>query len=212
MVAESGGVKPRETSGRANALTLEEREEIRAGLERGESFAGIAAGLARHRATIWREVTNNGGRDRYRAHAGERRADEQARRRRPSWTETRPWLWTIVQSILRSTQWSPEQISLRLRHEHPDEPDWWVSHESIYQAIYVQSRGELRRELTSCLRTGRINRRPLRRMTAPGSKIVGLVSISERPAEAEDRAVPGHWESQCCCQAAIGMFAGTGSV
>ena len=193
MVKDHGGVTPRQTKPRQNALTLEEREEIRAGLERGESHAEIGAALGRHRSTIWREVTANGGRGRYRAYRAHRCADEAARRRRPGWTYTRPWLWQVVQHQLR-LRWSPEQIALWLRREHPQEPQWWVSHESIYQAIYVQSRGQLRKELTACLRSGRIRRRPRGRRHQPGSTISGMVSISERPAEADDRAVPGHWE------------------
>jgi IS30 family transposase len=180
---------------RRGVLTSLEREEIRAGIERGESDQMIAVRLGRHRSTVWREISNNGGRERYRAFRAHDAAALRARRSRPMWFETRPELWDLVQHKLQ-VWWSPQQISRWLRIEHPDEPLWWVSHESIYQAIYVQGRGSLRKELAQCLRTGRAKRRPQSKSGNGHNRgrIPNMVNISERPAEAADRAVPGHWE------------------
>src|SRR5207245_926858 len=183
----------RQRTPRQNALTLAEREEIRAGIVAGSSDAEIARRLGRHRCTIGREVAANGGRHHYRAHLAQQRADDQARRPKRRWTESRPWLWTEVRRLIGTEQWSPEQVAKRLRHGHPGEPQWWVSLEAIYQAIFIQAKGELRKELATCLRTGRARRRS-RGRAKPARGIKDMVNISERPAEAEDRAVPGHWE------------------
>jgi IS30 family transposase len=193
-LVEESVVVLRDRKPRRDALTLEEREEIRVGIDRDESDTEIGRRLGRHRGTIGREINANGGRQCYRAYLAQERADVAAERPKPSWTETRAWLWEEEVIELLRQKWSPEQISCWLRREHPDEPQWWVSHEAIYQAIFVQAKGELRRELAKCLRTGRARRRPRGRVTTAGSKIVGMVNISDRPAEVADRAVPGHWE------------------
>jgi IS30 family transposase len=190
---ERGPMAP-ERIRRAGALSVFEREEIRVGIEAGESDEVIAKRIGRHRSTVWREITANGGRGHYRAAQAEERAARSARRPKSPWIEERPWLWDEVQQHLRTKKWSPEQIAHRLRKEHPDQPEWWVSHEAIYQAIFVQAKAELRKELAACLRSGRARRRPRTRTSSGRGQIAGMVNISERPAEVEDRAVPGHWE------------------
>jgi IS30 family transposase len=192
--AEEAVVVLRDRKPRADALTLEEREEIRVGIERRETDTQIATRLGRHRGTIGREIARVGGREHYRAFVAQDRADRAALRPKQGWIEQRPWLWELVQDMLRTRKWSPEGISRRLRREHPDASEWWVSHEAIYQAIFVQTRGELRKELAACLHTRRQHRQPRKRSTNGVGKIAGMVNIAERPAEADDRAVPGHWE------------------
>jgi transposase, IS30 family len=198
LVAEAGGVKPHVHKKRAGSLTPADRESISRGLVAGESLRAIARALVRAPSTISREVAANGGRDRYRAWAAQRRADELAARPKPGWTESRPVLWDLVQALLHKW-WSPRQIERWLRRRFPERPEWWVSHEAIYQAIFVQARGELRRQLAACLRSGRTQRRSQARAARAKAarqapKIKDMVMISQRPAEADDRAIPGHWE------------------
>ncbi len=203
-------MKKRDTKRRPGALTLEDREEIRIGIERGETDEQIAERIGRHRSTVWREIRDNGGRQAYRAARADERCDQAALRPRPLWFETRLWLWEIVVGHLIVDRWSPEQIANRLRRDHPDDRQWWVSHETIYQAIYIQAKGELRRELLQALRTGRIKRRRQKRSTAAEKgKIRNKVMISQRPADAEDRSVPGHWESDLIIGADNGSQVGT---
>jgi IS30 family transposase len=194
----------RERRRRAGALRLEEREEIRVGIDRGECDAAIARRLGRHRGTIGREIAANGGRGAYRAYRAHHRADEAARRPKVPWTVARPEVWAEVQALLRTKRWAPGPIAAQLRSDHPDEPSWWVSPEAIYQAIFVQAKGALRKELAACLPSGRSRRRPQRRVPkAKGhAPVANMINISERPAEAADRAVPGHWEGDLLMGAA----------
>jgi len=176
-------------------LLVAEREEISLGIARGESARAIARGLGRSASTVSREIDRNGGRDGYRAHRAQVAAWERARRPKVAKLAeaANSELRKQVQARLLDG-WSPEQISARLVVEFPDRPEMRVSHETIYQSLYVQSRGALRRELTACLRTGRALRKPRRRAQARCGRVQDIVEISQRPAEAEDRAVPGHWE------------------
>jgi IS30 family transposase len=207
---EAGGMPPlslQEPVDRASRpgrgpLSIEEREVIAHGLAQRRSHRAIAAELGRHHGTVSREVARNRGQRRDRDPGGvwvyspiraQRRAESRARRPKPAKLATHLTLRELVQQRLRENH-SPEQIAARLAEEFPDDPEMQVSHETIYQALYVQSRGALKRELTQHLRTGRSLRKPQRRADRPRARVLDMVLISERPPEVEDRAVPGHWE------------------
>jgi IS30 family transposase len=196
-------------------LSLAEREEISCGRAAGLSVRAIARQLGRQPSTISREIRRNTrrrnrGPDPYRAVLAQRRADHKAARPKPSRLAANPRLRAIVVDKLRE-RWSPEQIAGWLRSEFPDDQEMRVSHESIYRSLYVQGRGELRRELTRCLRTGRALRKPRRRTQQhqPRARIPEMVMISQRPAEADDRAVPGHWEGDLIIGKDSGSAIGT---
>jgi IS30 family transposase len=193
VVAAAGGMTRRdgwEPSERR--LSLQERITIRVELETGASLSAIARGLGRAASTVCREVAANGGRGRYEPLGAHRHAEQQARRPKATKLAANPGLCARVIADLEAW-WSPEQIAKRLRDEFGDDARMRISHETIYKSLYVQGRGELRRELARCLRTGRAQRRA-RGRNAPSGRIPDMVMISERPAEANDRAVPGHWE------------------
>jgi transposase, IS30 family len=173
-------------------LSFGERERISRGLAAGESGRQIARALGRAPSTVCREIRGCGGRERYRALRGERRAQRVARRPKLTKLSACPRLLAAVEAGL-GEGWSPQQISARLRRDYPDDGEMRISHETIYLSLYVQSRGELRRQLTAQLRTGRTKRKPQGRAPRRG-RIPEMLMISERPAEIEDRALPGHWE------------------
>jgi IS30 family transposase len=207
---DAGGVKqlgPVPASGWF--LQAWEREEIAVGLAARDSYRVIAARLApgRNASTVSREVRRNSVRGVYRAHLAGREARERARRPRPAKLAVNGELRGRVEAKL-ALRWSPQQVSARLEAEFPGRPEMRVAAETIYQSLYVQGRGALRRELAACLRTGRAVRRPRGREERRG-KIAGMVSISERPAEADDRAVPGHWEGDLIIGRAGKSQAGT---
>jgi len=208
----AGGVKPAPVSDKVayRRLSIQEREQIHAGMERAESIRSIARRLGRPPSTVKREIDKNLHHQRYGTpgkrgkkrtrpwnyspHLAQLRADRYARRRaKPAKLATNQRLRAEVQARLNRKH-SPEQIARRLGEEYPDQPEMWVSHETIYQSIYVQGRGALKRELAACLRTGRAIRKPHRSAQQRQTRIKDMVHISQRPAEAADRAVPGHWE------------------
>jgi len=197
-VADAGGMPIRrkldDEKSCGARLCEADREQIAIGVGRRESDATIGARIGFHRTTVWREISRNGGRANYRGWWAQRLTDERACRPKQSWFQTHPEAWVLVQEWLKKW-WSPEQISARLKVDYRDDPEMWVSAETIYRSIYVQTKGQLRKDLAACLRSGRARRMPRTpRERAKRGKIIDMVMISERPAEIEDRAVPGHWE------------------
>jgi len=190
----SGGIRPRPRTRSVRVLSLEEREEISRGLAMGRSLRAIAEELGRSPSTVSREVRRNSVWRGYRATAADRRAWDRACRPKLGKLATCPRLRRAVEAGLER-RWSPRQISSWLAKNHGEDPELQVSHETIYQALYVQGRGELRKELHRALRTGRATRKPRGRVQSRrSSRIPEMVNISKRPKEVADRAVPGHWE------------------
>jgi IS30 family transposase len=198
-----GGIRPRPRRRSRLALTLVESEQISRGLVNGDSLRLIATRLSRAASTVSREITRNGGLVQYRAAVSEKRAWARALRPKLCKLASHPPLRKVVARLLRRN-WSPQQIAGWLRRKHPDEEAFWVSHETIYRSLFVQARGVLKKELVEHLRSHRPIRRS-RHATAKADlrgRIPDTVSIRERPAEAEDRAVPGHWEGDLLCGSA----------
>ena len=189
---KTGGVKSRTKPQSAWRLSLADREEISRGLLAGDSCRVIATRLGRSPSTVSRDVAAGGARVPYRAWRADDKAHRRARRPKTPKLVACPRLRLEVERGL-TRRWSPQQIAARLVCDFPDDLERRVSHETIYQSLFVQGRGALRQELTRCLRLGRAQRRPLGRAVGTG-QLKDMVLISDRPAEVEDRAVPGHWE------------------
>ena len=201
VLALKGGIAPLPRRRAQRALRLAEREEISRGIASGRSLRQIAQGLGRSPSTVSREIRRNGGLSAYRASWADRRAWERALRPKPCRLAYHAELrWSIAQKL--ALQWSPKQIAGWLKRQFPADQGMQVSHETIYRSLFIQTRGVLKKQLMAHLRTARQMRQAKNGMTKSGlGQIVDAVSIRERPAEAEDRAVPGHWEGD--------LFSGT---
>ncbi len=195
ILAETGGIRPAQRRRSPLALTLAEREEISRGVVASQSIRSIATALGRSPSTVSRELRRNGGRRCYRANKADEAAWERARRpKRCKLAQHRALARMVAEKL--QLQWSPWQIAGWLKHTCPDDETFQVSHETIYRTLFIQARGALKRELLGHLRRTRGMRRSRHhtQKTADHGRITDAVSIRERPPEAEDRAVPGHWE------------------
>jgi IS30 family transposase len=200
ILAETGGIRPAQRRRSRLALTLAEREEISRSLAADCSIRSIAGMLKRAPSTISREIDRNGGREGYRASQADEAAWSRAHRPKNCKLACNPALARIVAGKLQLL-WSPEQIAGWLKHAYPGNEDYQVSHETIYRSLFIQARGALKKELLAHLRRTRAMRRSRHhtQKTANHGRITDTVSISERPAAVEDRAVPGHWEGDLLC-------------
>jgi IS30 family transposase len=195
ILAEAGGIRPAPRRRSRLTLTLAEREEISRAVVAGHSIRSIAASLGRAPSTISRELSRNGGEERYRAGQADQAAWERARRPKTCKLAQNRTLARIVAGKLQ-LEWSPQQVAGWLKHAYPDDDNYQVSHETIYRSLFIQARGALKKELLQHLRRTRGMRRSRHHTmkTDNHGRITDTVSISERPATVEDRAVPGHWE------------------
>ena len=195
ILSRTGGIRPPQRRRSRQALTLAEREEISRGVIAGQSLRSIAASLGRAASTVSREISRNGGRRRYRANKAEQAAWDRAYRAKTCKLAKHPELARIVAEKLQ-LQWAPRQIAGWLKRIYPDDENYQVSHETIYKSLFIQARGALKKELLQHLRRTRAMRRSRHhtQKTADHGRITDAVSIRERPADVEDRAVPGHWE------------------
>jgi IS30 family transposase len=208
VLQATGGIAPPRRTRSPRVLSFCEREEISRGIAAGDPFRAIARNLHRAVSTVSQEVARHGGRECYRASQADRAAWESARRPKPCLLSRRRPLQRIVAGKLKQ-DWSPQQIAGWLKDQYPASPEKWVSHETIYRSLFVQARGALKKELIGHLRSKRSIRRPHHATDGRlGERIAGAVSIRQRPAEVEDRAVPGHWEGDLV-EGARGTFIAT---
>ena len=200
VFSKTGGIRPPPKRRSQRALTLAEREEISRGVAAGRSLRWIAVSLGRAPSTVSREVNRNGGRQSYRANKAEQAAWDRAHRPKTCKLMQNRALALVVAEKLQ-LEWSPRQIAGWLRYTHPDDENYQVSHETIYLTLFIQARGALKKELIQHLRRKRTMRRSRHhtQKTKDHGRISNTVSIRERPAEVEDRAVPGHWEGDLLC-------------
>lgn len=195
VLSSNGGIVPAARRRSRLALTLTEREEISRGISSGESIRQIALRLARAPSTVSREIARHGGPKKYRAAVADSVAWQRSLRPKLCRLAVHKQLQRVVAEQL-SLDWSPEQISGWLRVQFPDDETMRISHETIYRSLFIQARGVLKKELVKHLRTNRMMRRSKKARSEgqPRGQIIDAVSIRERPAEVEDRAIPGHWE------------------
>ena len=195
IFSAAGGVRPARRTRSSMALSISEREEISRGIASDESMRSIATRLGRAPSTISREIQRNGGDGKDRAARADKKAWERACRPKSCKLASSPWLRRAIEIKLR-VNWSPEQIAGWLKREHPGDESKHVSHETIYRSLFIQARGVLKKELLQYLRSERTMRKPIHvgQLDDGRGKIPHAISISERPAAVEDRAVPGHWE------------------
>ncbi len=200
VLARTGGIRPPQRTRSQRTLTLAEREEISRGVAAGQSLRWIAASLGRAPSTVSREIKRNGGRRQYRASKADEAAWDRAHRPKTCKLAENRALARIVAEKLQ-LEWSPDQIAGWLKSTYPDDENYQVSHETIYKSLFIQARGALKKELLQHLRKTRAMRRSRHhtQKTKDHGRISNTVSIRERPAEAEDRAVPGHWEGDLLC-------------
>jgi IS30 family transposase len=200
VLSRTGGIRPRPRKRAERALSLAEREEISRGVAAGQSLRCIAAALDRAPSSVSREINRNGSRREYRASKADDAAWDRAHRAKTCKLAKNPELAYIVAEKLR-LEWSPDQVAGWLKSTYPDDESHQVSHETIYKTLFIQARGALKKELIQYLRKPRAMRRSRHhtQKTKDHGKISNTVSIRERPAEVEDRAVPGHWEGDLIC-------------